>query len=295
MPDQADRGSGAAMRDIDLFRMALGIEPPWVVMKSTFDGAAKRLDIYLDFARGSRLACPQCGAAGCVAYDGVDKTWRHLNFFQHEAYLRARVPRVTCQGCGVKEVAVPWAWVDSGFMLLFEALVMAMVQAMPVAVVARMVEEWDTRLWRVIHHYVEVARDHTDHAAVTNLALDETAARRGHNYVSLFVDLVRRRVLFVAEGRDADTVETFVKDLIAHGGNPQAIAKVRIDRSPAFIAGIAQSLPNAQITFDKFHVIIEHLSSKPLSSPRSIAAGFGDAATWRAFARVCDLDELRSG
>ena len=180
-------------------------------------------------------------------------------------------------------------------MLLFEALVMAMVQAMPVAVVARMVEEWDTRLWWVIHHYVEAARDRAEHAAVNNLAVDETAARRGHNHVSLFVDLVRRRVLFVAEGRDADTVETFAKDLIAHGGNPQAIAKVRIDRSPAFIAGIAQSLPNAQITFDKFHVIIEHLSSKPLSSPRSIAAGFGDAATWRAFARVCDLDELRSG
>jgi transposase len=144
--------------------------------------------------------------------------------------------------------------VDSGFTLLFEVLVMAIGQAMPVAVVARMVEEWDTRLWRVIHHYVEVARDHTDHAAVTNLALDETAARRGHNYVSLFVDLVRRRVLFVAEGRDADTVETFVKDLIAHGRNPQAIAEVCIDMSPAFIAGIA-SLPNAQITFDKFHVI----------------------------------------
>jgi len=74
MPDQADRGSGAAMRDIDLFRMALGIEPPWVVMKSTFDGAAKRLGIYLDFARGSRFACPQCGAAGSGPMTSADKT-----------------------------------------------------------------------------------------------------------------------------------------------------------------------------------------------------------------------------
>jgi hypothetical protein len=60
--------------------MALGIEPPWVVMRSAFDGAAKRLDIYLDFAGGSRFACPQWGAVGCVAYDSVDKTWRHLNY-----------------------------------------------------------------------------------------------------------------------------------------------------------------------------------------------------------------------
>jgi transposase len=80
------------MRDTDLFGLALGVEPPWVVRKSAFDGAAKRLDIYLDFARGSRFACPQCGAAGCPAYDSDEKTWRHLNFFQHEAYLHARGP-----------------------------------------------------------------------------------------------------------------------------------------------------------------------------------------------------------
>ena len=132
---------------------------------------------------------------------------------------------------------------------------MAMVQAMPVAVVARMINEWDTRLWRVIHYYVEAARDRADHAEVTSVAFDETASRRGHNYVSLFVDLMRRRVLFVAEGKDAGTVDAFATDLAAHGGNPEAVAEVCIDMSPAFIAGTAQSLPTAQITFDKFHVV----------------------------------------
>jgi transposase len=132
---------------------------------------------------------------------------------------------------------------------------MALVQAMPVAVVARMVDEWDTRLWRVIHYYVETARDRVDHSDVTSVAFDETASRRGHNYVSLFVDLVRRRVLFVAEGKDAGTVDAFAKDLSAHGGNPRAVAEVCIDMSPAFIAGTAESLPNAQITFDKFHLV----------------------------------------
>ena len=243
------------MRDTDLFRMALSIEPPWVVTKSEFDAAAKRLDIHLAFARGSRFACPECGVADCPAYDSEEKTWRHLNFFQHEAYLHARVPRVTCKECGIKQVPVPWARSDSGFTLLFEALVMAMVQAMPVAVVARMVDEWDTRLWRIIHHYVAAARAGADHSEVTSIAFDETASRRGHNYVSLFVDLVRRRVLFVAEGKDAGTVDAFAADLAAHGGNPEAVAEVCIDMSPAFIAGIAQSLTNAQITFDKFHLV----------------------------------------
>jgi transposase len=178
----AKPGGGAAMRDTDLFQVALGVKPPWVVRKSEFDAAAKRLDIYLDFARGSRFECPQCGTADCPAYDSEEKTWRHLNFFQQEAHLHSRVPRVTCKSCGIKQVSVPWARADSGFTLLFEALVMAMVQAMPVAVVARMVAQWDTRLWRIIHHYVERARDRADNSDVTSVAFDErfkTDARRG--------------------------------------------------------------------------------------------------------------------
>ena len=182
-------------------------------------------------------------------------TWRHLNFFQHEAYLHARVPRVTCKACGVKRVAVPWAREGSGFTLLFEALVMAMMTAMPVAAVGRLVREHDTRLWRVLHHYVEEARNRADHSAVTRVAFDETAARRGHDYVSLFVDLDGPRVLFVADGKDASTVEKFAADLAGHGGAAGNVTEVCIDMSPAFIKGTAAHLPEANITFDKFHAV----------------------------------------
>ena len=105
-----------------------------------------------------------------------------------EAYLNARVPRVRCATCGVKTAKVPWARPDSGFTLLFEALVMTIPRvkpegmghpsAMPVKAVARIVGEHDTRLWRVVHHYVDQARARTDASGVTRLAIDETAAAR---------------------------------------------------------------------------------------------------------------------
>lgn len=243
------------MRDTQLLQMALGLMPPWEVARCAFDGAAKRLDIHLDFPRGSRFACPECGAADCPAYDTDEMTWRHLNFFQHEAYLHARVPRVTCKTCGVKRVGVPWARDGSGFTLLFEALVMTMMTAMPVATVGRLVGEHDTRLWRVLHHYVEKARSRADHSMVTRVAFDETAARRGHEYVSLFVDLDDHRVLFVADGKDAATVAAFATDLAAHGGIAEAVTEVCIDMSPAFVKGTADHLPKAGITFDKFHAV----------------------------------------
>ena len=59
----------------------------------------------------------------CKAYDTDELTWRHLNFFQHQTFLHAGTPRVDCSQCGIHRVAVPWARPDSGFTLLFEALV----------------------------------------------------------------------------------------------------------------------------------------------------------------------------
>jgi transposase len=243
------------MRDTTLMQQALGLTPPWTVVRSDFDAATQRLDVEIDFIPGSRFACPNCGAADCPAYDTQRKTWRHLNFFQHQTYLSARVPRVRCEACGIRQVNVPWARPDSGFTLLFEAMVMTMVSAMPVKAVARIVGEHDTRLWRVVHHYVEQGRARTDASEVSRVAIDETAARRGHDYITLFVDIDQARVLFATEGRDAATVAAFAEDLAAHDGDPAAIEEVCIDMSPAFIKGLAENLPEAAITFDKFHAV----------------------------------------
>jgi transposase len=188
-------------------------------------------------------------------HDIKRKTWQHLDFFQHQAFLHSRTPRITCPDCGVKQIAVPWARAGSGFTLLFEALAMTLMTAMPVAAAARLVGEHDTRMWRVLHHWVEQARERADYADVKRVAIDETAARRGHDYVSLFVDIDQRRVLFVTEGRGADTVEAFADDLEAHNGDASRVKQVCIDMSAAFIKGVTDNLTEAEITFDKFHAV----------------------------------------
>ena len=55
--------------------------------------------------------------------------WRHRG--QSPAALHARVPRARCDKCGVKKISVPWARDGGGLTLLFEALVRALVSAMP--------------------------------------------------------------------------------------------------------------------------------------------------------------------
>jgi transposase len=107
----------------------------------------------------------------------------------------------------------------------------------------------------VCEKYVQIACGLADHSNVTALAIDETSRARGHSYVTLAADANARRVLFVAEGRDAKTIKELATYLDDHGCPPQSITQASIDMSPAFIAGVTKHLPNARITFDKFHII----------------------------------------
>src|SRR5208337_3754356 len=189
------------MQDTDLFQLALGLASPWVVTRSEFDAVDGRLDLYVDFPRGSRFACAQCGREGCAVHDTKEETWRHLDFFQHRTLLHARTP---------------WARAGSGFTLLFEAYVLALAKTMPIANAAERLGEHDTRLWRIVEHYVWRAVEKLDLSRVRRIAADETSARRGHDYISLFVDMARRKVIYVADGKDAATVKEFADFLEAH-------------------------------------------------------------------------------
>ena len=169
------------MDELGLFTAALGLSGPWRVTRSEFDGEWTQLDLYLDFERGARFACPakECAHGACPLHDTADKTWRHLDFFQHKAFLHARLPRVRCPQHGVRQVSVPWTRPGSGFTLLFEALVCSFAAVMPISKVAAMTREHDTLIWRIVEHHVGAARDQEDFSGVRKVGMDETSARKG--------------------------------------------------------------------------------------------------------------------
>lgn len=236
----------------EIFRAALGVEYPWFVESVTFDAAQKRLDIRLDFKRGSRF---DIDSVACSVHDTVEKRWRHLNFFQHECYLHARVPRVNTPDGGVVMVMPSWSGKLAGFTLLFEALMLEFCKHMPVHQVGKMMGISDGRLWRMLQLYVDAARFDEDYSGVTAVGMDETSIAKGHAYITLFVDMRARRTIHVAEGKGSGTVKEFVQVLEQHEGDSAHITEVSCDMSPAFIKGIQENLPNAAITFDKFHIL----------------------------------------
>lgn len=241
-----------------LFTKALGIVPPWKIISVEFNSATKRLDIHVDFERGSTFEYedPATGKIGHYkAYDKITKTWRHLNFFEHECYLTARVPRIKPESGGITMILPPWSGVVYGFTQLFEALIIKMCSNMPVNNVGKILNISDHKLWRVLECYVLKALSLADYSKITAVGMDETSLKKGHNYIALFVDMLKKKTIFVTEGKDNKTVEEFANTLENQGGKRENIKDVSCDMSPAFIKGVRKSLPSAEITFDKFHVV----------------------------------------
>lgn len=255
------------MDELSLFTLALGIAKPWRVVDLKFSKEEGRLDLWLDFVKGAKFPCPSCDETGeGEIHDTQDRTWRHLNFLQYETYLHARVPRVRCGKCGVKQVEVPWARPGSGFTLLFELLVLSLCREMSVAAVAELTSEHANRLWRILEHYVERARKAVDLSVFHQLGIDEFSLRKGHVYMTSFSDLEASRVVFLGEGRKKGVVKSFVSDLISRDIDPAQIDVVCCDMWDPYLNGIGKHLAEAAVVFDRFHVM--NLLNKALEAVR---------------------------
>ena len=104
----------------DLVATILNLDKPWYVVEVVSDQKEKLVTIELGYPMGSTAPCPQCQQV-CKIKDRRQRTWRHLSFMEYRTTIKAKVPRVTCEQHGVKQVAAPWSQERSRFTLSFEA------------------------------------------------------------------------------------------------------------------------------------------------------------------------------
>lgn len=242
----------------EIFEIGLSLSSPWYVEKVEFTPVenGRELHIYLNFQKGFKFKDEE--GIEQSTHDTLQRTWQHLNFFQHKCYLHARVPRVINQDNKVVLIDVPWARKNSGFTLLFEAYSMLLIESeMPVSKVAKLVKVYPQRIWNIFNYWISIAHSEDKIENLKSIGFDETSTKKGHNYVTVLADMKERRVLFCTEGKGAETIQKSVEYLQNKNVDTESIKHVCIDMSPAFISGCEKHLSNTAITFDKFHVIKE--------------------------------------
>ena len=255
-----------AMSVEQLFTQALGFGAPWKVVACNFDPAAKTLDLVIDFTRGARFADPETGEL-CPVHDTVQRSWEHLRFFEHRTSIRARVPRIKTPAGAVMTVEVPWAMPHGGLTLLMEAYLLALAKVLPVAEVSRMTLVSEDRIWRLIRSRVDEAWKKADWSSLERLGVDETSTRKGRKYGTAFMEIVGKeterghggakvaRLLFFTPGKGKETFMEFVAELGRRGVPTTQVNEIALDMSNAFIAAAGEQFPDAQLCFDRFHVM----------------------------------------
>jgi transposase len=137
----------------------------------------------------------------------------------------------------------------------FEAFALTLMREMPVKKAGQILGETDQKLWRVLFAHVDAAWKDVSWENVIWVGADEMNRKKGHNYLTVFADLQAKRVLLAVEGKDASVWQRFAEELGSHNGHPKAITQIAIDMSPAYVKGVRENFGNAQIVFDKFHVV----------------------------------------
>lgn len=242
-----------------MFERLLNLGGEWKVKRVKLEGEGIGKEVVIEVeetpALWRRLRCPDGAEVFC--YDHTEElSWRHLNVFEYRCEIRCRLPRAQSRKTGaVFRVPVPWEGLSKHFTFGFEGAALMLMREMPVKKAAEVLQESDTRLWRMLREQVAAAHAMVDMSAVRVVGCDEMAIAKGHDYLTVFADLARRQVLFATATREKQTWERFGEELLLHHADAAQIEHVSIDMSPAYKSGAAQVCPQATIVFDPFHVI----------------------------------------
>jgi transposase len=162
----------------EFFAKALMVEKPWYVQEVQFDQQVGKLEIWIDFERLPTFYFEDraSGISGYFkAYDTIEKTWRHLNFFQYHCYLHAWIPRVDIGDGKISQINAPWEGQNPGFTLLFEALVPGVVKVMPIHEIRKEIKRYGKKLWNMFNSYTEIYQVELDFSAARVVGVDENA------------------------------------------------------------------------------------------------------------------------
>jgi transposase len=244
-----------AMRDTELYRHLLGLVAPWEVSRVELSVDGGRVDVWAEHPKRTRFACPECGIELPVYDHAEERSWRHLDSCAFLTYLHARPPRVECFTHGVRQVALPWAEPMSRFTVLFERLAIDVLKECDVEGASRLLRlSWD-EAWHLMDRAVARGLAVKPHVVPTKMGVDEKAAGKGQDYITVVSNLETGCVEYLADERRQASLDGFFEKFTTE--ERQGIEAVAMDMWDPYINSTRQHLADAddKIVFDRYHLM----------------------------------------
>jgi transposase len=197
--------------------------------------------------------CAQCGSRTVRKKGTVFRVFKAVPIGTHPVSIEFPVQRVFCLACGmIRQVKIQFADEDRRYTRQFERYALELSRHMTIKDVARHLGvSWST-VKEIHKEYLQRKFSRPKLRQVRLLAIDEITIGHGHRYLTVVLDLESGAVVFVGDGRHADTLKPFFKRLRASRAKVEAVA---MDMSGAYLTAVRTHLPGSTVVFDHFHVI----------------------------------------
>ena len=103
--------------------------------------------------------------------------------------------------------------------------------------------------------FLEEEFGETDYTDLTVLAVDEISIRRGHSYMTVVLDYLTGRVIWMGKGRRANTFMKFFEGMMED--QIKKLEAIAMDMWDPYIKAVETKAPHVKIVFDLFHIVKE--------------------------------------
>jgi len=159
-----------------------------------------------------------------------------------------------CCPCGYRGIE-QLEFVDkySCYSIAFEQYVAMLCEKMSLSDVAGIVKiDWKA-VKQIDKKYLAKNKIGLEYANPTRIGVDEVAHQKGHKYLTVVRDIDAHGVIWIGEGRKKEVLDSFFEELGCE--KTSKICVVTMDMWDAYIASVKHYCPQAEIVFDKFHVV----------------------------------------
>lgn len=224
------------------------------IVNQTVTPEATEAHIHMKPDKRFQPVCLGCGKRASGVHSWTQRKIRDLNLATARLWITCKYRKVFCahcQGIHIEDLDLfhPYLRVTDRLALY----VYQLCQLMTVSDVAHHLGlDWKT-VKAIDKFYLERDYGQPDYQGLRILAVDEISIKKGHRYLTIVLDYVSGRVVFVGKKRKAKTLKRFFNKLNTKQRN--GIEAVVMDMWDPFIKAVKKKLPRAKIVFDLFHVV----------------------------------------
>ena len=203
--------------------------------------------------REHNLKCSACSSKNVKLRGKVKRRFQSLPIGRKKTFVDLEIPRVECRACGlVRQVKFGFADARRTYTRPFERYVLDLSRRTTISDVAdHLGISWDI-VKDIQKRHLTKRYKRPRLKRLRRIAIDEICIGKGHRYLTIVLNLVSGAVVYVGDGKGADTLKPFWKRFKASKARVEAVA---VDMSPAYTAAIIENLPKAAIVYDRFHIM----------------------------------------